>query len=177
MDGDFAKARTVVESIADFETMRTKYRNGANVTVVKEALQIQGFGVGKVRLPGLPQLETNDRETLQKEMMELYKTEKANPLMGCLPMFLQVPVFLGLFHVLRRLNPDNTLTTLYGWSEALFKSASGARLFTAPLSSKFGSTATELAALDANGTRVKIIAVVVPSSFLAVRDVPVIANS
>ncbi len=63
--GDFAKARAVVESIADFETMRTKYRNGANVTVVKEALQIQGFEVGKVRLPGLPQLEANDREVLQ----------------------------------------------------------------------------------------------------------------
>jgi len=46
-----------------------------------------------------------DRETLQKEMMELYKTEKANPLMGCLPMFLQIPVFLGLFHTLRRLKP------------------------------------------------------------------------
>jgi YidC/Oxa1 family membrane protein insertase len=40
-----------------------------------------------------------DRETLQKEMMELYKTEKANPLMGCLPMVLQIPVFLGLFGV------------------------------------------------------------------------------
>ncbi len=46
--------------------MRTKYRNGANVTVVKEALQIQGLDVGKVRLPGLPQLEANDRETLRK---------------------------------------------------------------------------------------------------------------
>ncbi|HCH73179.1 MAG TPA: dihydrodipicolinate synthase family protein [Ochrobactrum sp.] len=64
--GDFARARAVVESIADFETMRTRYRNGANVTVVKEALQIQGLDVGKVRLPGLPQLEANDRETLRK---------------------------------------------------------------------------------------------------------------
>jgi 4-hydroxy-tetrahydrodipicolinate synthase len=33
---------------------------------VKEALQIQGLDVGKVRLPGLPQLEANDRETLRK---------------------------------------------------------------------------------------------------------------
>ncbi|MBV2145020.1 dihydrodipicolinate synthase family protein [Falsochrobactrum sp. TDYN1] len=64
--GDYARARAVVESIADFEAMRTKYRNGANVTVVKEALQIQGFAVGDVRLPGLPRLEPQDRAALQK---------------------------------------------------------------------------------------------------------------
>ncbi|MCI1002005.1 dihydrodipicolinate synthase family protein [Ochrobactrum sp. C6C9] len=64
--GDYDRARSVVESIAEFETMRTKYRNGANVTVVKEALQIQGLAVGKVRLPGFPQLEKHDRETLQQ---------------------------------------------------------------------------------------------------------------
>jgi YidC/Oxa1 family membrane protein insertase len=99
-----------------------------------------------------------DRETLQKEMMELYKTEKANPLMGCLPMVLQIPVFLGLFHTLRRLNPDNSGKTLYGWTVEQFESATHASLFTAPLPAKFGSTGAELSALDANGTTVKIIA-------------------
>src|SRR4029453_14011401 len=99
-----------------------------------------------------------DRETLQKEMMELYRTEKANPLMGCLPMFLQIPVFLGLFHVLRRLTPPNPNKTLYGWTVEQFDKATHAALFTAPLPSKFGSTAAELAALQANGVTVKIIA-------------------
>jgi YidC/Oxa1 family membrane protein insertase len=99
-----------------------------------------------------------DRETLQKEMMELYKTEKANPLMGCLPMVLQIPVFLGLFHTLRRLNPDNQQTTLYGWTADQFHDATHATLFTAPIASKFGSTPAELAALGANSTTVKIIA-------------------
>src|SRR5215213_9397451 len=46
-----------------------------------------------------------DQQTLREEMMKLYQTEKVNPLMGCLPMFLQIPVFLGLFHVLSYLNP------------------------------------------------------------------------
>ena len=65
----------------------------------------------------LQEKHKGDRETLQKEMMELYRTEKANPLMGCLPMFLQIPVFLGLFHVLRRLNPAKSSgKTLYGWT-------------------------------------------------------------
>jgi len=106
----------------------------------------------------LQEKHKGDRETLQKEMMELYKTEKANPLMGCLPMFLQIPVFLGLFHVLRRLTPENPNKTLYGWTVEQFDSATHAALFTAPLPSKFGSSAAELAALGANGTAVKIIA-------------------
>nr|WP_296074785.1 membrane protein insertase YidC [uncultured Actinoplanes sp.] len=110
------------------------------------------------KVKALQDKHKGDRETLQKEMMELYKTEKANPLMGCLPMFLQIPVFLGLFHTLRRLNPDNKLTTLYGWTAEQFRDATHASLFTAPLASKFGSPASDLAAMGANGTTVKIIA-------------------
>jgi YidC/Oxa1 family membrane protein insertase len=110
------------------------------------------------RVKELQAKHKGDRETLQKEMMELYKTEKANPLMGCLPMVLQIPVFLGLFHTLRRLNPHNTQTTLYGWTADQFRDATHASLFTAPLPSKFGSTVAELASLQANGTSVKIIA-------------------
>ena len=106
----------------------------------------------------LQEKHKGDRETLQKEMMELYKAEKANPLMGCLPMFLQIPVFLGLFHVLRRLSPTNTNPTLYGWTEEQFHDATHAALFTVPLPAKFGSSPAELAALQANGTAVKIIA-------------------
>jgi len=110
------------------------------------------------RVKELQEKHKGDRETLQKEMMELYRTEKANPLMGCLPMVLQIPVFLGLFHTLRRLNPGNTKTTLYGWTVQQFHDATHASLFTAPLPSKFGSTAAELAQLHANGSAVKIIA-------------------
>jgi YidC/Oxa1 family membrane protein insertase len=100
-----------------------------------------------------------DRETLQKEMMELYKAEKANPLMGCLPMVLQIPVFLGLFHTLRRLVPGRT-ATLYGWTEAQFNSATTAHLFGVPLPAQFGSTPAQLASLHADGTYVKILAAI-----------------
>jgi len=64
--GDFASARAIVDRIAPFEIMRTKHRNGANVTVVKEALRLRGTQVGTVRLPGLPELEENDRQVLSK---------------------------------------------------------------------------------------------------------------
>ncbi|WP_239126448.1 membrane protein insertase YidC [Asanoa siamensis] len=108
----------------------------------------------------LQEKHKGDRETLQKEIMELYRTEKANPLMGCLPMFLQIPVFLGLFHVLKRLNPNNQAKELYGWTAAQFDSASHATLFTAPISGRFGSSAAELAPLDASVITVKIIAAI-----------------
>ena len=98
----------------------------------------------------LQEKHKGDRETLQKEMMELYRKEKANPLMGCLPMFLQIPVFLGLFHVLRGSTRPTRPRTLYGWTVDQFDSASHAKLFTAPISGQFGSTAAELAALGAN---------------------------
>lgn len=41
-----------------------------------------------------------DRIKMQQEIMALYKKEKINPLGGCLPMLLQIPIFLGLYWVL-----------------------------------------------------------------------------
>ena len=42
----------------------------------------------------------NDKQQLQQKMMELYKTEKINPLGGCLPILVQIPVFIALYWVL-----------------------------------------------------------------------------
>src|SRR5690606_35438504 len=42
----------------------------------------------------------DDKPKLQQEMMALYKREKVNPLAGCLPIFLQIPVFFALYKVL-----------------------------------------------------------------------------
>lgn len=98
----------------------------------------------------LQQKHKGDRETLQKEMMELYRREKANPLMGCLPMFLQVPVFISLFWILgRRMDPnrveavengfplDASNIELYGWTFEKYKSAAEAKLFNAPIAAVF----------------------------------------
>ncbi len=41
-----------------------------------------------------------DPQRMQKEMMELYKKHKVNPVGGCLPMLLQIPVFIALYNVL-----------------------------------------------------------------------------
>jgi YidC/Oxa1 family membrane protein insertase len=42
----------------------------------------------------------DDPQRLQKEMMELYRRHHVNPLSGCLPMLLQIPVFVGLYNTL-----------------------------------------------------------------------------
>jgi len=42
----------------------------------------------------------NDRERMNRELMELYKTHRVNPLGGCLPMLVQIPVFFALYKVL-----------------------------------------------------------------------------
>ncbi|TRB05515.1 dihydrodipicolinate synthase family protein [Agrobacterium tumefaciens] len=63
--GDFSAARKIVEKIELFERLRTRYRNGANVTVVKEAMEILGLRVGPVRAPGLARLDEQDRQTLE----------------------------------------------------------------------------------------------------------------
>jgi len=44
----------------------------------------------------------NNPQKLNKELMELYKTYKVNPLGGCLPMLLQMPIFISLYHALVR---------------------------------------------------------------------------
>ncbi|MDB2415127.1 membrane protein insertase YidC [Rickettsiales bacterium] len=43
---------------------------------------------------------TNDKAQMNKEVMELYKRESVNPLAGCLPILLQIPVFFALYKVL-----------------------------------------------------------------------------
>ena len=43
----------------------------------------------------------NDRETMNIKMQEFYKEEKFNPMGGCLPMIIQMPIIMGLFALLR----------------------------------------------------------------------------
>ena len=52
------------------------------------------------RLAKLKDQYGNDRQRMNQAMMELYKTEKINPLGGCLPVLVQIPVFIALYWVL-----------------------------------------------------------------------------
>jgi len=52
------------------------------------------------KMEKLKQLYGEDRQKLNQAMMELYRTEKINPLGGCLPILVQIPVFIALYWVL-----------------------------------------------------------------------------
>ncbi|MGB0134715.1 membrane protein insertase YidC [Dokdonella sp.] len=52
------------------------------------------------RVAALKERYGDDRAKMNQAMLELYKKEKINPLGGCLPMLVQIPVFLGLYWVL-----------------------------------------------------------------------------
>jgi YidC/Oxa1 family membrane protein insertase len=67
--------------------------------------QASGRSMAKMRSvgPRMKQIQEtfkDDREKLGRAMMELYKKEKINPLAGCLPMLVQVPVFISFYRVL-----------------------------------------------------------------------------
>ncbi len=59
----------------------------------------------------------NDRQKLATEMQKLQSENGANPLGGCLPVLVQVPVFIGLFHVLREFKPGKTENYFFGADE------------------------------------------------------------
>ena len=50
----------------------------------------------------------NDKAEMQRQMMQLQQEQGFNPLSGCLPLFLQFPIFIGLYHVLRHLSNSVT---------------------------------------------------------------------
>ena len=53
------------------------------------------------KIKALQNKYANDQETLNIKMQELYKEEKFNPMGGCLPMLIQMPIIMGLFALLR----------------------------------------------------------------------------
>lgn len=79
---------TVIIKLIFFPLSAASYRSMAKMRVVAPKLQ------------RLKELHGDDRQKLNQAMMELYKTEKINPLGGCLPIVVQIPVFIALYWVL-----------------------------------------------------------------------------
>ncbi len=100
----------------------------------------------------------NDRQRMALEMQKLQRDHGFNPILGCLPMLAQIPVFLGLFHVLRSFNRTtggfgqvhmsveaNRATGNYIFSAGDVANFLDANLFGAPL----GATMIQTTGLDA----------------------------
>ena len=128
---------------------------------------------------------SNDRVKMTEEMQKLQKEHGFNPLLGCLPMLMQIPVFIGLFHVLRSFNRMGTgmgqlgmsveetrNTPNYFFSVDQVQNFLDSRLFGVPLSSFVTQPVSEWHAFVAPGstidfTRTQIIIVVVPMMIIA----------
>ncbi len=74
------------------------------VTTPLTAKQMRSMERMRALAPKLQELKEkygDDRQKQSEEMMRLYRQEGVNPLGGCFPMLLQLPVFIGLFYALR----------------------------------------------------------------------------
>jgi YidC/Oxa1 family membrane protein insertase len=103
----------------------------------------------------------NDRQKQAEEMQRLQKEHGVNPLGGCLPVLVQVPVFIGLFHVLREFNPvlanGQPRTENYFFGQEEVQSFNNSNLFGA----KLGSWVTQgEAVLNAAGTSIASMLIV-----------------
>lgn len=126
-----------------------------------------------------------DRVKMSEEMQKLQREHGFNPLLGCLPMFMQIPVFIGLFHVLRSFNRMGTgMGQLhmsaeqtrsignYAFSADQVQNFLDSRLFGVPLSAAINQPKSEWAAFVQPGhaidfTRWDIVALAVPLMILS----------
>ncbi len=79
---------TILIKLAFYPLSATSYKSMARMKVLAPKLQ------------RLKERYGDDRQKMHQAMMELYKTEKINPLGGCLPIVVQIPVFIALYWVL-----------------------------------------------------------------------------
>lgn len=79
---------TVLIKAAFFPLSAASYKSMAKMRVLTPKLQ------------KLKETFGDDKQRMNQEMMELYKKEKVNPLGGCLPILVQIPVFIALYWVL-----------------------------------------------------------------------------
>jgi YidC/Oxa1 family membrane protein insertase len=78
----------------------------------------------------------DDKQTLNQEMMKLYQQAGVNPLMGCLPVVLQLPLFFALFSVLRAIAEWTHGAPKYGLTLEMVQSAQKAKILGAGIGDK-----------------------------------------
>lgn len=79
----------------------------------------------------------NDKQRMNQEVMKLYQENGANPLSGCLPILVQMPVFIGLFNVLRQISDANEGQGVFAMSADLVQSAQKANILGAHIPDTF----------------------------------------
>jgi YidC/Oxa1 family membrane protein insertase len=175
-DNGFAWALAVVFLVFTLRLVLLK----PAISQVRTTRQMQELGP---QIKALQKKHAGDRQKQAVEMQKLQKENGFSPLMGCLPVLVQAPVFLGLFHVLRSFNrtgtgfgqlgmsPEaNAATPNYVFSATDVQSFLSARLFGAPISAAITSPESTLASFAGYGgvpSVVVIAAVAIPLMVIA----------
>lgn len=97
---------TALIKLAFYRLSATSYRSMAQLRNVQP------------RMLELRERYKDDREKLNEKMMELYRNEKVNPLGGCLPIVVQIPVFIALYWVLLE-SVELRHAPFFGWIQDL----------------------------------------------------------
>ena len=112
----------------------------------------------------------NNRRRLNEEIMKLYQENGANPLSGCLPLLIQMPVFIGLFQTLRKISEADPGEKVFAVSADLVASAQHASIFGAHIPDTFlnawGSDPKSWTAIVVTGLAVVISSI---TTFFTVR--------
>lgn len=113
----------------------------------------------------------NDKQTLNQETMKLYQEAGVNPLMGCLPFALQLPLFYGLFEVLRAIADYHGGTPSYGLPAAMVQAGQQAKILGATIADKVLFTGpTQHVPLHAKLVILMFVVISMVTTFLSVRQ-------
>jgi YidC/Oxa1 family membrane protein insertase len=113
----------------------------------------------------------NDKQTLQQETMKLYQQAGVNPLMGCLPVVLQLPLFFALFSVLKAIaewKPGQA--PKYGLTLQMVESAQHAKILGVTVADKFLFTGTTVVPLHAKVVILFTVLISMTTTYLTVRQ-------
>jgi YidC/Oxa1 family membrane protein insertase len=113
----------------------------------------------------------NDKQTLNQETMKLYQEAGVNPLMGCLPIALQLPLFFSLFSVLREIAEWKPGTPIkYGLTEHMVVSAQHAKILGASVADKVLFTGTAHVPLHAKLVIIAAVLVSMATTYMTIKQ-------
>jgi len=112
----------------------------------------------------------NDKQTLNQETMKLYQEAGVNPLMGCLPFVLQLPLFFALFSVLRAIAEYSSGTPKYGLPISMVESARQAKILGVTIADKVLFTGSAAVPLHAKIVIVITVLVSMATTYLTIKQ-------
>ena len=159
-DSGFAWALSVIFLVFTLRALLFK----PFVSQVRSMRKMQEF---QPQIKKLQEKYKGDKQKLAEEMQKLQKEHGVNPLGGCLPVLVQLPVFIGLFHVLRGFQPDYPYNYVFDRADVV--SFNNASLFGVKLSQAIFGGAQELGhfSLNFSSFNAAVVPVALPLMIIA----------